>query len=276
MKYLKNIIPILGVCLIFSGTAFAYDLDLSVNQEIEKKYDSDKLNQDMKVNNVNSNKTAPKNTPVFDNTSPVISKTATFTKIAENNGIKIPSGTKFQVKSNASVSNWSGVNTLLTFTSTAPVYKTYITIPVGTTFKGVVALSRGAQIAGNGGLLEIKITSMQLNGKTIPVEGKITKANSKNIYFNKIKGARQYLAGVDKKINQGINFYKKARNISTKMSSNPVGTILSPIPTITGAAGSVLCTVVSPITGLIQKGKNISLPSGTTYEIKLISDAYIN
>ena len=276
MKYLKNIIPILGVCLIFSGVAFAYDLDLSVNQEIEKKYDSDKLNQDMKVNNVNSNKTAPKSTPVFDNTSPVISKTATFTKIAENNGIKIPSGTKFQVKSNASVSNWSGVNTLLTFTSTAPVYKTYITIPVGTTFKGVVALSRGAQIAGNGGLLEIKITSMQLNGKTIPVEGKITKANSKNIYFNKIKGARQYLAGVDKKINQGINFYKKARNISTKISSNPVGTILSPIPTITGAAGSVLCTVASPITGLIQKGKNISLPSGTTYEIKLISDAYVN
>ncbi len=277
MKNLKYVLLTLFIFSAFWGQIFAYDLDLSVNKEIEQKYDSDKLNKDMKVNNANYSKAVPKSTPVFDNTTPTITKVQTaVAKVTQKEGIKIPSGTKFQVKSNASVSNWTGVNTLLTFTSTAPVYKTYITIPTGTTFKGVVFLTRGAQITGNGGLLEIKITSMQLNGKTIPIDGKITKAASKNIYFNKIKGARQYIAGVDKKINQGINFYKKARNISSKMSSNPVGTVLSPLPTLTGAAGSVLCTIASPVTGLIQKGKNISLPTGTTYEIKLMSDAYIN
>ena len=248
---------------------FAYNLDTSVNSEIEQKYDANKLNKDMKVNQNNqatkqiSNKKPPKNTPVFDNSTPTVTKISNTISniVTPKTGTKIPSGTKFTVKSNASISSWSGVNSLLTFTSTEPVYKN-IVIPVGTQFKGVISASHGGQITGNGGLIKIKITSMTLNGKTIAVEGKITKANSKNIFFNNIK--------------QGINFYKKARNLSTKMSSNPVGTILSPIPTITGWLGSAVCTVTSPVTGLTQKGKNISIPSGALYEIKLTQDAYIN
>lgn len=259
----------------------AYDLDTSVNSTIEKQYDSNKLNKDMKVNqstSKSSNSKPPKTTPVFDNSTPVVTKVSNSVTntVASKTGIKIPSGTKFNVKSNAAVSGWSGVNSLLTFTSTDPVYKSNIVIPAGTQFKGVITASHSGQITGNGGLLKIDIKSMTFNGKTIPVEGKITKANSKNVFFNNIKGARQYLQGVDNKINQGINFYKKARNLSTKMSSNPVGTVLSPFPTITGWLGSAVCTITSPVTGLTQKGKNISLPSGTIYEIKLTQDAYIN
>lgn len=268
------------VLIFFSVPAFGYELDTSVNSQIEKQYDSNKLNNDMKVNQTssNSNTKPPKTTPVFDNSTPAVTKiTNTVSNITTaKTGTKIPSGTKFKVKSNAAVSGWSGVNSLLTFTSTEPVYKSNITVPSGTTFKGAISASHGGQITGNGGLVKIKITSMTLNGKTIPVDGKITKANSKNVFFNNIKGARQYLQGVDNKINQGVNFYKKARNLSSKMSSNPVGTILSPLPTITGWLGSAVCTVASPVTGLTQKGKNISLPSGTIYEIKLTQDAYIN
>ena len=269
------------IIFLFGMPVFAYDLDTSVNSQIEQKYDSNKLNKDMNVRqtNTNSNNKPPKTTPVFDNSTPAVTKvTNTISNIKTNikSGTKIPSGTKFTVKSNASVSGWSGVNSLLTFTSTAPVYKSNAVIPAGTQFKGVISSSHSGQITGNGGLIKIKITSMTLNGKTIPVEGKITKANSKNVFFNNIKGARQYLQGVDNKINQGINFYKKARNLSSKMSSNPVGTVLSPLPTITGWIGSAVCTVASPVTGLTQKGKNISLPSGTVYEIKLTQDAYIN
>ena len=262
----------------------AYDLDTSVNSQIEQKYDSNKLNKDMKVNqtSTNSNNKPPKTTPVFDNSTPSVTKvTNTVTNKISNitnlkAGAKIPSGTKFTVKSNVAVSGWSGVNSLLIFTSIENVYKSGVTIPSGTQFKGSITASHSGQVTGNGGLIKIKITSMTLNGKTISVEGKITKANSKNVFFNNIKGARQYLQGVDNKINQGITFYKKARNLSSQMSSNPVGTILSPLPTITGWVGSALCTVASPVTGLTQKGKNISLPSGTVYEIKLTQDAYIN
>ena len=272
---------LISLCLLCAPVS-AYNLDTSVNSEIEQKYDANKLNKDMKVNQNQgnkqvSNKKPPKSTPVFDNSTPTVTKisnTASNTT-ASKNGTKIPSGTKFTVKSNASISSWSGVNSLLTFTTTEPVYKNMI-IPAGTQFRGVISASHRGQITGNGGLIKIKITSMTLNGKTIAVEGKITKANSKNIFFNNIKGARQYLQGIDNKINQGVNFYKKARNLSSKMSSNPVGTVLSPIPTITGWLGSAVCTVTSPVTGLTQKGKNISIPSGSLYEIKLTQDAYVN
>ena len=276
----------LTLLILFLGCipVLAYDLDTSVNSQIEQKYDSNKLNKDMKVNqaSTNTNNKPPKTTPVFDNSTPSVTKvTNTVANKISNitnlkSGTKIPSGTKFTVKSNVAVSGWSGVNSLLTFTSTQAVYKSNVVIPAGTQFKGTITASHSGQITGNGGLIKIKITSMTLNGKTIAVEGKITKANSKSIFFNNIKGARQYLQGVDNKINQGINFYKKARNLSSQMSYNPVGTILSPLPTITGWLGSAVCTVVSPVTGLTQKGKNISLPSGTLYEIKLTQDAYIN
>jgi hypothetical protein len=54
---------------------FGYELDLSVNDEIEKKYDSNKLNQDMNTSAATnkkssksttlSNKAVPKSTPVL-------------------------------------------------------------------------------------------------------------------------------------------------------------------------------------------------------------------
>lgn len=279
----KKFILLIIFLLFIYPPVMSYDLDTSVNKEIEQKYDSNKLNQDMKIKqsgSKTSNKAVPKTTPVFDNSTLNVSNnvSAAVNKLSTNtkSGTKIPSGTKFTVKSNANISSWSGVNSLLTFTSVSPVYKTSITIPSGTVFKGVITASHTGQMTGNGGLIKIKITSMIINGKTIPIEGKITKANSKNVFFNNIKGARQYLQGVDNKITQGINFYKKARNLSSQMSSNPVGTILSPLPTITGWVGSAVCTLTSPVTGLTQKGKNISLPSGTTYEIKLTEDAYVN
>lgn len=288
MRKIRIFIIFFILTLVCGNIAYSYDLDTSVDTVIEKKYNSNKLNEDMskmqpvQTKTVSSSssgsKTAPKSTPVFDNSTPNISKNnpKITTKVVRNSGIKIPSGTTFKVRSNASVSNWTKINNYLTFTTVAPVYKTYITIPVGTVFKGYVTATRAPQITGNGALLEITVKSMTLNGKTIPVEGKIIKANSKLVFFNNIKGQRQYLAGVDRKINQGVNFYKKARNISSKMSSNPVGTILSIIPTVTGWAGSAVCTLTSPVTGLVQKGKNVSLPSGTMYEIKLTQDAYIN
>lgn len=279
-KVIFCVLTIFFITYLFCIPVFAYNLDTSVNSQIEKQYDSNKLNKDMNVqqNSVSSNNKPPKTTPVFDNSTPVVKKiTNTVSNLTNTkSGIKLPSGTKFNVKSNIAVSGWSGVNSLLTFTSTESVYKSGVTIPSGTQFKGVITASHGGQMTGNGGLIKIKITNMILNGKSIPVEGKITKANSKNVFFNNIKGARQYLQGVDNKINQGISFYKKAKNLSSQMSSNPVGTVLSPLPLITGWLGSAICTVSSPVTGLTQKGKNISLPTGTIYEIKLIQDAYIN
>jgi hypothetical protein len=267
---------------------FGYELDLSVNDEIEKKYDSNKLNQDMNTSAATnkkssksttlSNKAVPKSTPVFDLTSiPLVTKIQnTVNKTASNLGMKLPSGTTFDVKSSIKLTDWSGVNTPITFTSINPVTKKLLTVPAGTTFKGKVALAHHGQLTGNGALIEIDITSMTLNGKTYPIEAKVTKVNSKNIFLNKIKGQRQYITGVKNKVQSGVAFYKKSRQISNKLSSTAIGTIVSPLPTIAGLVGATASTVVSPITGLVQKGSGITIPANSEFEIKLTKDVYLN
>lgn len=283
-----NLIQSLNVCLLIIAVMFmfssvkvsAYDLDTSVNSEIEQKYDSDKLNKDMGVNTSGqvrkSSKKAPKTTPSFDNSTPSVSNSsAKSTSTQTKAGTKIPSGTKFIVKSNNAVSGSSGVNTMLSFTSTYGVYINGLTIPAGTVFKGYVENSHTSQITGNGGLIEIKIISMTFNGKTTQIEGKITKANSKNVFLNNIKGKRQYLTNVGNQLKKGVNIYNKIHNVSSVIPNNPVNKVLSPVSAVVGAAGTLTNTVISPVIAVFKKGQNISLPAGTTFEIKLTNDAYV-
>ncbi len=283
MKKFALIFAILLSCLPIS----AYDLDLSVDNKIQKKYDANKLNEDMRVSSpkdiiktttvtpakVTNTSDIPKGTPQFDNETPTVTADKTnYKKI----GLQIPKWTHFKVKSNQKISDWSGINSTVSFTTTSPIYKKSVSIPVGTVFKGTISKIHHPQATGNGALLEIDINSMTYNGRNIPVKGKITKADGSNIFFNNIKGDRQYLNGVKKKINSANNFYSKTRLTSNKLSQNPIGTIISPIPTVIGFVGSTAATIVSPITGLVEKGKNISFPAGTTFEIKLLENAYIN
>ena len=285
---IKIFILIIMLVVSTQTCVFGYELDLSVNDEIEKKYDSNKLNQEMntstKTNKTSSkstklsNKTVPKTTPVFDVSSiPIISKIQnTVNRTASNLGMKLPSGTTFDVKSSIKLTDWSGVNTPITFTSINPVTKKLLTVPAGTTFKGKVALAHHGQLTGNGALIEIDITSMTLNGKTYPIEAKVTKVNSKNIFLNKIKGQRQYITGVKNKVQSGVAFYKKSRQISTNLSSTALGTLVSPLPTIAGFVGAAASTVASPVTGLLQKGSGITIPANSEFEIKLTQDVYLN
>ena len=273
------------LALIFALTfgimpVLAYNLDLSVDSEIQKKYDANKLNKDMQVatpNKIKNSETkqssaVPKSSLNFNDDTPIITKD---NYNYQKNGTFIPKRTHFKVKSNQKISNWNGINSSVSFTTTSPVYKKAVSIPVGTVFKGHISKIHQPQITGNGALVEIKITSLTLNGKSVPVDGKITKANSEFVFFNKIKGDRQYISGVEKKINSATNFYAKSRKTSNKLSQNPVGTILSPIPTIVGFVGATAATIVSPLTGLIEKGKSISFPAGTSFEIKLLENAYL-
>ena len=275
---------ILFCCSVICLPVKAYDLDTSVNSEIEQKYDSDKLNKDMGVGTSaaqkqKSSKKAPKTTPTFDNSAPNVSGTVQKTNYQNTNsktGTKIPSGTQFSVKSSSALSGWSGAGASVTFTSTSAVYKNGLTIPVGTVFKGTVEDSHAGQMTGNGGLIEIKIVSMNYNGKTYNVEGKITKANSKNVLLNKIKGKRQYIAGVEKQVKRGVNIYNRAKNVSAALPNNPLGKVIKPIPVIGGATATAVYSVVSPLVAVFNKGQNIYLPAGTVYEIKLTKDVYVN
>ena len=64
--------------------------------------------------------------------------------------------------------------------------------------------------------------------------------------------------------------------MSKRWSSNPVGTILSPLPTIVGVVGYTGNLLVSPITSLWSKGSHITIPAGANYTIKLRQDLYLS
>lgn len=276
---IKNILTFLLIVIFGMLPVMSYELDMSVDEEIKKKYDSYKLKYDLpplpKTTPTSSpssvgQSSAPKTTPVYSVSVPNV------TKVTSKDGLKIPYGTKFQVHSNQPISDWQRSGTNISFTSYAPVYKGAVSIPSGTKFYGVIEESHRPQKTGNGGLVVIRITRMSYNGRTFSVNAKITKANSKKIFFNNIKGKRQYLKGVANQIDKGEAFYKKSRKTSAKMADNPILVILSPIPTIAGFAGYSVCTILSPLTALTSTGSSLSIPSGSSFEIKLLEAAYVN
>lgn len=283
---IKKIILSILTMLISTLPVLALNFDVSVDEEIKKKYNTNKIEQDVlpplpKVDTTTNKAiqtptqtqttttSIPKNTPTYTTSVP------TITKADKKDAIRIIRWTKFQVKSNQVISDWLREGNTVSFTSTAPVYKRNITIPAGTIFKGVIVDSHRPQITGNGGLVVLKVTSMNYNGKTIPLNAKITKANTKKIFFNNIKGKRQYWANVGKQIDKGENFYKKTRQTSSKLADNPIGWIISPIPTLFGIICYTATTATSPLLAIFSKGGNISIPAGSSFEIKLLSEAYI-
>ena len=284
--FFKILLSIITMQLVVN-TALALELDMSVDEEIRKKYDSSKLENTVlpplpKIDN-SQNKTTPINNTTTQQTTSIPKVTPTYTTEVrpqitpadKKAAIKIFRWTTFETKSNQKINNWLSVGSSVSFTTTAPVYKKNITIPTGTIFKGTITDVHKPQATGNGGLVVIKITSMTFNGKTYPVNAKITKANAKNIYLNNIKGQRQYWANAGKQVDKGEAFYQKARKTSTKLANNPIGIIISPIPTIVGVAGYTVNTAISPITSIFAKGGNVSIPTGSSFEIRLNESAYI-
>lgn len=276
---LKKIFINLLILTISAMPVLAFELDMSVDDTIKKQYDTGKLEQDVLNNNINQtqkqsiknspSKTLPSTTLDYSPTPMVITKADNvYTK-------KIPQWTTFTAKSNQTISGYSRKGTRVSFATTENIYKKEVTIPAGTKFYGEIVNSHGAQSTGNGALVVLKITSMTYNGTTYQVRGKITKAKSKKIFFNNIKGQRQYIAGIGKQIDKGENFYKKTRRVSSKMSDNPILVILSPIPTLVGFVSYAGCTALSPITALTTKGGNLNLPAGSAFEIKLLDRVYV-
>lgn len=271
----------------------AFELDWSVDDEIRQNYEPSKLEQEvlpglpsiLKENTVS----APVKTqnPQTTGTQPAAPPKTTLetdysgskkVKTVKNDSftaIKIRKGTKFKVKSKTNVADWNSSGAGMTFVTTAPVTRRYVSVPAGTVFKGVIEDSHQPKAFGNGGLLKLKADSVILNGSVRNVNAKVIRANDKVIIFNNIKGKRGYIRGIGKAVDKGEKFYNKSRTASKKLAANPVGVIVSPIPTIAGAAGYVVNLAVSPITALWSKGEHISIPAGTNYTIKFREDLYL-
>lgn len=297
---LKKCICSAFALLICAMPAYSLELDMSVDEEIRKNYNPSQLELDALPPLPEVKNSAPKtSTPVKTTPSKPVTTTTTappktvpVTEYANSTGrvkkdlpktssgndltaVKIKKGTKFLVKSQTNVSDYSRAGAGLSFVSQQMVTSRYVTIPAGTVFKGLVVESHQPQATGNGGLIVIKADRMIYKGSTYSINAKITKANSKKIFFNNIKGKHQYWKGVAQQVEKGDKFYKKTRRASAKLSGNPVGAIISPIPTIAGVVVYAVNLVGSPLFSIYYKGGHISLPAGTLYEIKLLDDLYM-
>lgn len=291
--FVKNISTIFIIFMLLATPVFALELDTSVDDEIRRTYDPSKLEQSLPA--------LPKTVPVQQNTVPKTPQTTQAPQAApkslpstpaakpqlgvkklpneykfdKSTAIRIKKGTKFRVKSNSVISDYLREGAKVSFTSIKPVTQRYITVMNGTKFTAVVEDSHLPQMTGNGGLVVLMVDSITVNGQTRSVHGKITKANLKKIFFNNIKGKRQYWKGVANQIDKGENFYKKTRRTSSKLADNPVGVIISPIPTITGIVVYAVNFVGSPLFAIWSKGGRISIPAGSEFEIKLLEDVYL-
>ena len=274
----------------------ALQLDLSVDEEIRKNYNPSKLEQESlpplpktatpsktvttkPKSTTSTTTTPPKTTPVVSEPSrKKVNKNLPGTTLTQDDftAIKIKKGTKFRLKSNNLVSDYLKPGSKVSFTSLTPVYQRYVTIPAGTVFTASVVDSHLPQITGNGGLVELTIETVQFKGRTYSAHGKVTKANHKKIFINNIKGKRQYWKGVANQVEKGHKFYKKTRATSQKLAENPVGVIISPIPTVVGVVAYVVNFAGSPVFSIGYKGGRVSIPAGSEFEIKLQEDVYLS
>lgn len=281
---MKKIIVL--VILMMFCKCQAFELDTSVDDEIRRNYNPSAIEQSLpalpKVSPTQppvktTTQAPPKTQPVQQPSKLQIGvKKLNYSPIDKSTAIRIKKGTKFKVKSSAYLSDTTSTGARFSFTTLQPVTQRYVTIPAGTVFSALVTNSHPPQASGNGGLLEIAVDGINFKGKTYYAQGKVTKANHKKVFVNNIKGKRQYWKNVGKQIDKGEIFYKKTRRTSAKLADNPVGIIISPIPTIVGMGAYAVNLAGSPIFSLGSKGGKISIPAGSEFEIKLLEDIYFD
>lgn len=255
--------------LIFSFITLptnAIDLDTSVDDEIRQNYKSNEL----------VDKELPE-LPKILNSSQASSKADTQEIIKQKTAQatfrgNIKKGTKISVINDNSINDGLKKGTKVTFHSKSPVYSKGITIPAGTKFYAEIIDAHPPQITCNGGLVELQVHSIVINHSVTPINGYITRANSKKIFLNNIKGKRTYLKTLWAKTGFGRNLFNKMLTLTINLGGDGSTLILSPFPAAYGTLVLGLNTISSPIIAFFSKGGRVNIPVGTDFVIKLKDD----
>ena len=257
----------------------ALGLDTSVDDEIRRNYNPEKIEQDLalpvlpKILNESKSQTIPIS-ELKVQAKPSQYKQVASANLKENYAI-IKKGTKIRVKILGGVSDKTRKGTQLSFISRYPVSTTYFTIPTGTMFKGEVIQSHRPQLSANGGLIVIKVNSVILNNQVHPIEASITKAGSKKIFLNNIKGNRKYLSSMFKSVKPSINFFTKMLALSGNLARDGSSIVIAPFSLAFGIVALGGNIAIAPALALFYKGDSIYIHDGGNFEIKLLQDVFI-
>ncbi len=294
VKY--TLIAIILACLC-NNLGHAFDIDETVDDQIRKNYNPNQLVDDVGVSNtaleknLNSNEKEIKNIDPNLPSLPTVSKSQSQNKNSDikNNTIvsktppiiykagntKVKAGTSFLANSNTTIADWQRKGTSIKFTTKKNLYGKNYMIPANTIFLGEIIDSHSPQISCNGGLVSIKVNSMIYKNQTVPLNAYITRANDKKIFFNNIKGERNYLKTMWRKGNWGRTLFSRMLGITINLGGEGSTLILSPFPIAYGTICLGINAITSPITAFFSKGGNVSIPAGSEFKIKLIDDIYL-
>ena len=266
---LRIVIITLFIVFLSFEHAHAFDLDMTVDDDIRKNYNSQKLVKDTRTEELD---TLPDLPDRLKNETGIVEKLPksknSFSQIQPpqkniNTGnTKISKGQSFYVKNNSQISDWQKRGTNVKFTLKSPVVKSKYALPSGTIFTGEVLESHQPQITGNGGLVVIRLRSMNYKGNVFPLNGYITRANDKKIFLNNIKGERRYLKTMWNKGNWGRSIFNRMLTLTVNLGGDGSTLLLSPFPFMYGTICLGLNTLTSPICAFFNKGCRCRLYCG--------------
>ena len=294
MNFLNRlIISLITINMMCLPALAVLDIDASVDYEIRRKYNPNKIENDLLPSLPNKLKNDKPLQSSEDFTKPYekpVTKTTTVQQPTKQQVITqqqppkyksygqtlaLKRGTSFTIRNTSSISDRMTEGTKVYFKLPKPIKTKYFTLPENTRFVGVISDSHSPQLTGNGGLVVIRIEKVIINGRTQEVSGKVTKANYKRIYFNNIKGKRKYWSNLAKSIAPGKRFNDKMWKSTKKLASEGVTFIFSPFTLASGLIVFGANIVASPVIAIFSKGGSISIPADTAFRIKLTEDVTI-
>ena len=276
--------------MITIGSAIAFDIDETVDDEIRKNYNDSKLIEDTGIIFNSKDVEEDENLPDLPN----ITKTKSTTKspdvvstankaqpvpksiIYSGGNTKIKKGTTFSVVNTGAISDWQARGAAVKFKLQNQVSSKTYTIPSGTIFTGEIEESHQPQITCNGGLVAIRVYAMLYKGQTVPINAYVIRAKDKKVFFNDIKGERTYWKTVWKKGNWGRSLFNRMLSLTINLGSGNSTLILSPFPLAYGTICLGANALVSPITAFFSKGGHVSIPAGSKFILKLDDDVFVD
>lgn len=298
MKKIVNItLYALVLSMLSTNLGHALDLDATVDDEIRKNYNPNKLVEDSGVNHSALEKNlkadivaVPDSLP--DENLPELPKIINTNKYSDvkddtitpktkyvpyqGGNIRVYAGTSFNIVNVTGISDWQSKGTKVTFKTKKNIFGKNYTIPSGTSFEGEIVESHKPQITCNGGLVVILVKTMIYKNQRIPINAYVTRANDKKIFFNNIKGDRTYLKTMWKKGNWGRELFGKMCTVSVGLGAAGPTLVLTPFPIAYGTICLGASAITSPITAFFSKGQHISIPANSNFRIKLTEDVLLN
>ena len=286
---MKKFILFYLILLLSCQNCFAFDLDMTVDDDIRKNYNSTKLQQDTHTEDTEESLPILPEISKYNNSEKNETQQAVNKEIniptkepdyslpkALSGNIKISRGTTINVVNSTKINDWLAKGNSVKFYTKEPIVKRKYTIPANTVFYGEIIEVHQPQITCNGGLVVIRVKKMVYKGQTIPINAYITRADDKMIFLNNIKGNRTYLKTTYQKGNWGRVMFNKMMTLTINLGGEGSTLLLSPFPFAYGTICLGLNTLTSPICAFFSKGGHVSIPAGNQFRIKLLDDVFVN